>query len=68
MECNLRFFQLYAWRRMNGYYIDAGCWFRIFGWGLHFSNRPLHFTDITSKRRFIKLPFRYKVALLRRGK
>ena len=69
MHINFGFFQFVNWKR---YYpndwIGNGCWFRIFGWGLHFTNGEETFSERQKLVKTLKLPFGYRVKCLKRGK
>jgi hypothetical protein len=46
----------------------AGAWFRIFGWGLWFSNGNLSFSERNGYKKVRKLPFGWRWGILKRGK
>ena len=59
MNINLGFFQFASWKPdpefpgMGG----SGCWFRIFGYGLHFTNAPHTFSERNGFKRIKNVPF-----------
>ena len=69
MRINLGFFQLDCWKRESKCdFHGSGLWFRIFGYGLHFTNgRPL-FSERYGYTRKIKLPFNFRCGFLKNGK
>lgn len=69
MSINWGFFQFHSWSRdASDDFMGAGCWFRIFGHGLHFNNGQLLFSERNGHSKFLKLPFGYRVKFLRRSK
>lgn len=70
MEIKHRAIEYAFWRRNNEFHLEngSGCWFRIFGWGLWFSNGPLSFSERNGYVRVNKLPFGWRYGILKRGK
>ena len=68
MQIDLKFFYLYAWKSDNNWNRLNGCglWFRIFGYGLHFNNAPLLFSERNGLTKIYKLPFGFKMKVLKR--
>lgn len=44
----------------------SGFWFRIYGYGLHFTNEPKLFSERNGHRKFLPLPFGWRMKLLKR--
>lgn len=46
--------------------VGTGFWFRIFGYGLHFTNGRLNFSERNGFQKPLKLPFGWRVKTLKR--
>ena len=69
MRFNFGFLQMESWTRETpDDWMGSGCWIRFFGWGLHFTNGPKHFSERNGYEKRLHLPFGYRVKFLRRGK
>lgn len=70
MEIKHRAIEYAFWRRNKQFHLEfgSGGWFRIFGWGLWFSNGRLNFSERNGHVRIIKLPFGWRMGFLKRGK
>jgi hypothetical protein len=63
---NFGFIQFYSWNRKDtGEFSGSGCWFRVFGKGLHFSNGHLTFSERYGYNKFMKLPFGWRVSVIK---
>lgn len=64
-----RFIEYAYWKR-DADFIYGGCgfWFRIFGYGLSFSNSQLTFSERNGYKKFLKLPCGFRCNILKRGK
>jgi len=62
-------FEYAFWKNDSKFYPGNGdgFWFRIFGWGLWFSNGRLHFSERYGHRKIRKLPFGWRFGFLKRG-
>lgn len=68
MEIKHRAIEWAAWRRSKSEFMDGtGFWVRFFGWGLWFSNGPLSFSERNGYKKFVKLPFGWRMGFLKRG-
>lgn len=67
MSINTRFFQIETWSDDGDDYLGSGCWFRIFGFGLHFTNGRVSFSERYGYEKFFKIPFtKYRFNILKR--
>lgn len=66
MHIDMKYFQFHSWRH-EGYYFGSGCWFRILGIGLRFTNGVLTFNERHGHKKYMKLPFGYRVTILRKS-
>jgi len=66
------FFRYYGWRekkhRLDYPQLDgsgSGFWFRIFwGYGLHFTNGKMRFSERHGYEKFLRLPFGWRIKIL----
>lgn len=64
---NLGFFQCAFWKRKKkNDFSGSGFWFRILGYGLHFTNGVLAYSERNGFKKFLKLPFGFRCKFLKR--
>lgn len=44
-----------------------GLWFRIYGYGIHFTNEPKLFSERNGYKKSLPLPFGWRIKLLKKG-
>lgn len=68
MKLKHRFLEYAYWKRDDtNDYFGSGFWFRIFGYGLWFSNGALNFSERNGYKKIRKLPFGWRMGFLKRG-
>jgi hypothetical protein len=70
MHINWWFFQFESWKSdPKHYFTGSGCWFRIFGYGLHFTNGYPSFSERYGYIKKIKIPFTsFRCSLIKKNK
>ncbi len=71
MRCDLGFFKFQSWNLDGDYYKlmkSKGFWFSVFGYGLHFTNSLLLFSERNGFVNYLSLPFGFRVKFLKREK
>jgi hypothetical protein len=69
MNINLGFLQFASWKRDNpDFYTGSGFWFRFFGYGLHFTNGRMSFSERNGYVKIRRLPFGWRFKPLKKGK
>ena len=68
-EHKFPFFCCAGWMRKKGeFHPGSGFWFRIFwGYGLHFTNGPMLFSERNGYEKRMKLPFGWRVKIIKKG-
>lgn len=70
MRVSWGFFQFESWNDKENFYredpVSKGMWFRLFGYGLHFTNSMLLFSERNGHTKYLKLPFGFRVRFLKR--
>ena len=59
------FFSYAYWKKDNPF-SGSGFWFRILGYGLHFTDAPPLFSERNGYTKKIKLPFGFRMGFLKR--
>lgn len=65
MHLNWRFIQFASWKRDGDSFIGSGFWIRIFGREFHVTNGSLYFSERNGYKKFIKLPFGYRLCFFK---